>query len=414
MDNKEKIIEFRQQANYYTTKAKRFKILIESVTGCYGSCLGCAFTNDDKMQLTPLIPKEKLPLLFDRLVELLDYDSPKSIVDHYDTTVINFGGSEHFVYDNEYLGEMFRETSRFFNNVKTKRNVLAFSSSGLLNVDKMEQRSMDMVKTLDKDQFFVDMVIDLNRFDKLKDRYQDSFNFFQKEFGFLDLAVNIESFSDKKDWKSFCNFVDQNGVLNIDLVYALNKNNLHRVPIESSKIFEIYKTVVENTKQGKGLFDLHNQLRIKDASYYEELEKQELSVICKETAKNILKDAIFIDHNFDVYPVLFVLFADAPLNQRVGAEKIGNLFDDNFKEKYEQFHLKLFSQLMKISITSKQCSDCPIIKSCYQTGAPLINPLLNTFNGKKVETFEQCQNPVKHFILARDNEHLLLKEDSID
>lgn len=413
-NNQEKIISFRKQANYYTTKAKRFKILIESVTGCYGSCLGCAFTESDRMQLKPLIPKEKLHAMFARLQELLDYTKPESIIDKYDTTVINFGGSEHFVYDNDYLGHLFNETSHFFNSVQTKRNVLAFSSSGLLNIDKMEKRSMDMVKSLDRDQFVVDMVIDLNRFDQLKERYQNSFNFFQEKFGFLDIAVNIESFSDTKDWKAFCNFIDQNGILNIDLVYAVNKNNLHRVPIESHKIFEIYKNVIDNTKQGKSLFDLHNQLRIKDKSYYENTEKTDFNMICKETAKNILNDAIFVDHNFNVFPVLFVLFADVPLNERVNNKPIGNLFDVDFKEKYQKYYAELYKKLLKISISSPQCADCPIMKSCYQTGAPLLNPMLNEFKGKKVESFDDCQNPVKHFILARDNNHYLLKEDEIE
>lgn len=326
------------------------------------------------MQLKPLIPTDKLPMLFSRLRELLDYDSPEAIVGHYDTTVINFGGSEHFVYDNAYLGSLFDETAKFFNSVRTKRNVLAFSSSGLLNVDKMEKRSMDMVRSLHRDQFVVDMVIDLARFDKLKARYQDSFNFFKEKFGFLDLAVNIESFSDQKDWKAFCEFVDQNGVLNIDLVYAVNNNNLHRVPIESQKIFDIYKTVVENTNQGKSLFDLQNHLRIKDQSHYDGIEALGFNTLCQETAKSILQDAIFVDHDFNVYPVLFVLFADVPLNSRVGNQPIGNLFDSDFKSKFEQYHQKLYSQLMRISVTSSQCGDCPIMKSCYQTGAPLLNP----------------------------------------
>ena len=63
---------------------------------------------------------------FSAVSESLDYDSPEAIVGHYDTTVINFGGSEHFVYDNAYLGSLFDETAKFFNSVRTKRNVLLF------------------------------------------------------------------------------------------------------------------------------------------------------------------------------------------------------------------------------------------------------------------------------------------------
>lgn len=412
--NDKKIIDFRNQALYYTTKAKRFKILIETVTGCYGKCLGCAFTEQERSLVQPLIPSSNLKLLFSRLNELLDFESDKSIVDKYDTTVINFGGSEHFIYDKEYLSVLFKETGNFFNNVKTKRNVLAFSSSGLANIDKMDEKSIDMVKFLDKDQFVVDFVIDLNRFEQLKERYQKSFNFFKERFGFLDLAVNIESFIDKKDWKAFCNFVDQNGVLNIDLVYSLNNNNNYRVAIESSKLFEVYKTIVSNTKQGKGLFDIHNLLRLKNSDYYLQLENLDFNDLCKETAKNILKDAIFIDHEFNIYPTLFVIFADVPLNNRLNLPPIANLFDNDIKQKIKKYENFLSSVLLKNYSKSIQCVDCPILKSCYQTGAPLLNPILNNFNGKKVQTFEDCQSPVKHFILSRDNHDLILKENEIE
>lgn len=324
------------------------------------------------------------------------------------------GGSEHFIYDRDYLSTLFKETATFFNNVNTKRNVLAFSSSGLANVDKMDDKSIEMVQHLDKDQFVVDFVIDLNRFDQLKPRYQKSFDFFKERFGFLDLAVNIESFIDKKDWKSFCDFVDQNGVLNIDLVYSLNNNNTHRVAIESSKLFDIYKTVISNTKQGKGLFDLHNLLRIKEPSYYEELENLDFSELCHKTAQNILKDAIFVDHDFNLYPALFVVFADVPLNSRLNLPPIGNLFDSDIKQKLKKYETFLGSLLLKTYSKSIQCSNCPILKSCYQTGAPLLNPILNNFNGKKVKTFEDCQSPVKHFILARDNRDLILEENEIE
>jgi hypothetical protein len=415
MNNIEKINDFRQQALYYSKAGKRFKVLIETVTGCFGSCLGCAFTEDERTKMTPRITAEKLPLLFNRLTELLDYTNPNSIISPYETTVINYGGSEHFIYDNDYLGSLFKETATFFNNVKTERNVLAFSSSGLMNADKMHTRSRDMLKHLSTDQFVVDFVIDLSRFEKLKERYQKSFDFFKENFGFVDLAINIESFSDLRDWQAFCDFIDQNGILNVDLIYSINKNNLHRVPLEADKIFQIYETMVLNTKQGKGLFDLHGLLRIKDnqKGLSEELNNLTLQEVCRTAAKNILHDAIFINSDFVVYPVLFVLFADVPLNERLDVKPIGNLFDIDFKEKFFAYENELYNQLLKMSAKSLQCSNCDFIKECYQTGAPLLNKYLNDFKGIQVTDFESCQNPVKPFLIAKHNNYLILKEDEI-
>lgn len=416
MNELEKINDFRKQALYYSGAGKRFKVLIETVTGCFGSCLGCAFTENERTKMTPRISADKLPLLFKRLEELLDHNNPNSIVSSYETTVINYGGSEHFIYDNDYLGILFKETSNFFNNVTTRRNVLAFSSSGLMNADKMYTRSRDMLQHLDIDQFVVDFVIDLSRFEKLKERYQKSLDFFRENFGFVDLAINIESFSDMRDWQAFCDFIDQNGILNVDLIYSINKNNLHRVPLEAAKIFQIYETMVLNTKQGKSLFDLHGLLRIKnnESTNNEELNNLTLQEVCRKAAHNILHDAIFINSDFVVYPVLFVLFADVPLNERLDVKPIGNLFDEDFKEKFYAYENELYNQLLRISAKSKQCSDCNYIKECYQTGAPLLNKYLNIFKGKTVTTFEDCQNPVKPFLIAKENNYLILKEDEIE
>lgn len=409
--SQELIYNFREQANYYSTKGKRFKILIETVTGCYGSCLGCAFTEDDRKKLNPLFPKEVLPKLFARLNYLLNYENNDSLVKEYDTTVINFGGSEHFVYSPDYLGELFDNTSLFFKNVKTKRNVLAFSSSGLLNVEKMNNKSVEMVKSLEKNQFVVDLVIDMNKFHLHKDRYQKSFDYFIENFGFVDLAINIESYSDQRDWSSFCEFVDQNGVLNVDLIYAINNNNLNRVPIQSSKIFDIYKNIVLNTKQGKGLFDISNHLRLKEDSFYDNLEKTEFIELVDSVSSKLLEDAIFIDNKFNVYPVLFLMFADIPLNDRLGFDPIGNIFDEDIANKFLSYKNSIKAKLLKSYSNSPHCTKCPIFKSCYQTGAPLINPLLDKAFKDKI--YVACQNPVKDFILARDNSDFILKENEI-
>lgn len=415
MNEADKINDFRQQALYYSKAGKRFKILIETVTGCFGSCLGCAFTESERSTMTPRISNADLNRVFSRLTHLLDYTQTDSIISPYETTVINYGGSEHFIYDNDYLGNLFKETANFFENVKTTRNVLAFSSSGLMNTDKMFNRSRDMLQHLDTDQFVVDFVIDLSRFEKLKDRYQKSLDFFKENFGFVDLAINIESFSDLRDWDSFCQFIDQNGILNVDLIYALNKNNLHRVPLEANKIFQIYETMVLHTKQGKALFDLHGLLRIKSNESFlqQELEDLTLQEVCKKAAHNILHDAIFINSDFNVYPVLFVLFADVPLNERLDIKPIGNLFDDDFAIKFKQYELELYNQLIKMSVKSKQCGQCHLIKNCYQTGAPLLNKYLNNFKGLQINSFEDCQNPVKPFLIAKNNNYLILEEDQI-
>lgn len=413
MDDKAKIDDFRKQALYYSKEGKRFKILIETATGCFGQCPGCAFTKDEKSQFQPKIPPERLPAMFSRLAELLDYRTPGAIVKPYETTVINYGGSEHFIYDDDYLGELFKNTASFFDSVNTNRNVLAFSSSGLMNPDKMHARSRQMLKWLNKDQFVVDFVIDLARFDKLADKYQKSFDFFKENFGFVDLAVNIEAGSDLRDWKRFSRFVEQNGILNVDLVYALNKNNFRRVAADSSVIFDVYETVVANTTQGKSLFDLHGLLRLNDRRD-DALEEATINDACDLAAENILNDALFVNSDFDVFPALFVIFADVPLNERLEIEPVGNLFDMDFKEKFVKYRSYLSKTLFKTFLKNEQCFECELAKQCHLTGSPLLNRYLYA-EGEKISSPELCKNPVRPFLLAKTNSNpILLHEDSVE
>lgn len=414
--NKE-INKFRKEAIYYSTQGKRFKFLLETVVGCFGSCPGCAFTKDERLNFrSPMMKAEDLPKLFEKMLYLIEYRTGHhgaAIAGPIETTVINFGAGEHFIYDDDYLGKLFEETAKFFSKVPTKRNVLAFSSSGLMNTNKMYERSRTMLSHLKKEQFVVDFVIDLSRFDKLKDRYQKSFDFFIENFGFVDLAINIEKDSNVRDWEALCKFVDERGILNVDLVYALNGNNQHRVAIEAEKFFNVYERIVKNTNNGISLFDINGFLRIKhnESEFLKEVENLEFLDIIKQSASNILKDAIFIDSDFNASPVLFGIFADIPLNERFNWSPVGNIFDEKFPTLWKQYSHKLTQKIMKISANSPQCVDCEFSKQCYMSGAPILNQFLNTWDGKKVESFTQCQNPMKPFWQAKKNNYLIPMED---
>lgn len=411
------IEDFRKEAVYYSTKGKRFKFLLETVIGCFGSCPGCAFTKDERLSFRqPVMPAQDLPKLFDRMRHLVEYRdgyNGMALGGEYETTVINFGAGEHFIYDDEYLGILFEQTAKFFEEVPTKRNVLAFSSSGLMNTDKMHEHSRTMLSHLKKEQFVVDFVIDLARFDMLQSRYKKSFDFFIENFGFVDLAINIEKDSSVRDWEAFCKFVDEHGILNVDLVYAINGNNQQRVAIAADDFFNVYERIIKHTKGGMSLFDMNGFLRIKhnEEQFNAQLEQQDFMEIVRKSATNILSDAIFIDSDFNASPVMFGIFADVAFNERFGWKPVGNIFDDNFDKTWRDYSKTLTKKLMHAYATSKQCGECSFVKQCYMTGSPLLNPLLNNFDGKRILLPQDCQNPVRPFLQAKQKGYLMPKED---
>jgi hypothetical protein len=105
---------------------------------------------------------------------------------------------------------------------------------------------------------------------------------------------------------------------------------------------------------------------------------------------------------------LFVLFADVPLNERLNFQKIGNLLDHNFIEKYHQYHHFLSQYLMKIFLKNTQCYDCPYKIDCYKSGSPLLNPILNFSH--KITSYTECENPVKPFLTAKEKNYLIHTE----
>lgn len=405
----DKIVNFRKEARYYSKDNKRFKILLETATGCFGHCPGCGFSAEERLNPNAAI-FDDLDFLFNKLNYLLEFReglNGDGIAGEYETTVINFGAGEHFMHDINYIDELFFYTKRFFDNVPTKRNVIAFSSSGLMNIDKMNDKADVILKYLNKDQVVVDFVIDLSRFNELKTRYINSFNFFIEKFGFIDIAVNIEKDSSDRDWKALCEFLDDRGILNVDLVYAINGFNKHKVAIDADNFFNIYKTIIENTKHGISLFDTNGYVRIKEDNFSDNLEFNEIINIA---SKNILKDTICIDSKLNVYPALFSLFADVPLNHRFGNYLIGNLKDSNFIDLWNNYYLTISKSLYKNYLKSNICHSCEFINECYLSGMPLLNEHLNIWNNKEKD-INFCQNPIRPFFQSKKNNLLIQKEN---
>jgi hypothetical protein len=411
------INDFRKEAIYYSNQGKRFRFLLESVVGCFGQCPGCAFTFEEKSNVKqPLMNAKDLPNLFNQMLYLIEYRQGiegAALGGNIETTVINFGGAEHFIYDDNYLGALFEQTAIFFDKVPTKRNVLAFSSSGLMLPQKMYQNSRKMLQYLKKEQFVVDFVIDLSRFDRLKDNYKRSFDFFIENFGFVDLAINIEKNSDIRDWEAFCNFVDERGILNVDLIYALNTKNKHRVAIEANKFFSVYEKIVKSSKNGMHLFDINGFLRIKDnqEEFVKNLQNMSIKEVAEKAAKTIMSDAMFIDSNYNASPVMFGIFADIPLGERLDWKPVGNIFEKDFVVKWKNYEQEMVKKLIKINAISQQCSNCEFTKECYSTGLPYLNQYLNEWDGKKIKNQEECQNPIRPFLEAKKHKYLIPRQD---
>lgn len=383
---------------------KRFKFFIETATGCFGDCPGCAFTDTERSHTKPLIEEHLIPLLFKRLKELVDPSHPSSLIDEQDTIIINFGAADHLLYETHYLDVLFGEASKFFKEVGTKRNISSFSTSGLMNPEKMLEKIETMKKHFQGEKFAVNFVVDLARFKRLEDRYQASLDMLLKHTRYVDLGVNLESYSDERDWDAFISFANRNPILNVNIAYPLNRNNAHRVSLEAGKIFSIYQRMSMSVQAGYSLIDTQRSFSNPFSDPLPgttDLLDISLAEACQLGAESILSNALFIRSDLMVFPVMFIVFTDIPLNDRLGQQSIGHLFDPDLNVKIAAHKNILADNLANIFSHSRQCHDCEIVNHCYHTGAPLLNPQLNTFHGVPVKRAAECQNPARPFILEQ-------------
>ena len=304
------------------SNGKRFRILLEIVTSCFGNCTGCSLSYTDRKNIKPVISIEKIQEILSYFVPIIR--EKKELI----TSVVNLGTGDYFMMDEKFLEDLFKSIRIFFDHLHTVRNILTVSTSLFLSEEKMKSRLEIMSRYLHPTQFAIDGVVDPFMLEKHYDRYLNNYKALTKTFPFFDLVLNLSNEITPEHILLMKKFLKELNILSFDIQYALNNGNTYRVKTNQDKIAQVfeavYKELGEETKQ---LVELN--LAMPDT-------KEDGQTIFEEMlshARYIAKERVMVNNKGEIYPIGFG-YGDIILDKRYNFNKpIGSIYEPYDEEK---------------------------------------------------------------------------------
>ena len=343
------------------SNGKRFRILLEIVTSCFGNCTGCSLSYTDRKNIKPEISIEKIQEILSYFVPIIR--EKKELI----TSVVNLGTGDYFMMDEKFLEDLFKSIRIFFDHLHTVRNILTVSTSLFLSEEKMKNRLEIMSRYLHPTQFAIDGVVDPFMLEKHYDRYLNNYKALTKTFPFFDLVLNLSNEITPEHILLMKKFLKELNILSFDIQYALNNGNTYRVKTSQDKIAQVleavYKELGEETKQ---LVELN--LAMPDT-------KEDGQTIFEEMlshARYIAKERVMVNNRGEIYPIGFG-YGDIILDKRYNFNKpIGSIYEPYDEEKAAQ---QIFEFLKEIFMKNRVCHSCEFSRLCYSTGYSFYNKL---------------------------------------
>lgn len=350
---------------------KRFRILLEIVTSCFGNCSGCSLSYAHRKDLTPSMSIEQIQKTLNYFIPIVNKK------EQIRTTIVNLGTGDYFLMDKDFLLSLFKTIRIFFDQLHTVRNVLSMSTSLFLPEEKMLEKIGAMKQYLHETQFAIDGVVDPAMLEKHYYRYIKNYQSISKHFPFFDLVVNISDAVTPNDIKKLTYFFKEMGILNFDIQYAINNTNTYRVKTNQSKFNEILDTI--HDALGDEVDNVLN-LSIAIPTTKKTDEVDSIFEIMKGHAKEIAKERVLVKPNGNIHPIGFG-YGDILLDERYDFPAIGNINSDFDEAKAEEI---IFNFLKDIFIKNKKCHTCEYNLQCYSTGYSFYNK----FDNNKLD----CEN----------------------
>lgn len=345
---------------------KRFRIFLDVVSTCFGNCTGCALSFAERKSTEPEMHPFQIREYLDFFVPLINKKvKEKGLF----TSVVNFGTGDYFSMEQEFLENLFKETSEFFKKLNTPRNVMTISTSLFMKPEKMLPKVEAIQKYLKGNQFAIDAVIDPTILDKHFDTYLENYKAITSKFPFFDLVVNISNHVEKKDMENLMIFFKELNLLSFDIQYALNKTNTYRVKVDKEKFKELMFIVENNASDIERLIGYN--LAIPSAR---EEDNKTIFDHIKGQAKEIISERFAVKGNGDIYPIAFG-YGDILLDEKFDMPRIGHISEPFFNEQRALGILEKY--LLDIFRKNKVCHTCLYSSMCYSTGYSFYNKFSN-------------------------------------
>jgi hypothetical protein len=335
------------------SNGKRFRILMELAKGCYGNCSGCSLSTTER-NVPPPIDLAKVKAQLKAFISVINEKK------HLRTTVVNYGVGDYFLFDENTLEGLASVTRQFFAQLNTQRNVISLSTSLLSKPEKMAEKVARIKKHLHPTQVLFDAVIDPERIKEHFDAYTRNLTGLTDAFAFVDVVVNVHKGLTEENAYWVHQFARHAKVLNLDIQYAVHKDNRYRVQINPDEFEPFWKALWSAFEAEQASEKI--TLSMTDPIVDDELSLPDL------IHKNVvlgLDERVLVDQNDQVWAVGFG-FGDVLLDERFNVAPVGHIQSGRLVWDTKGIH-KLERALLN-QANSAVCASCEHVKKCYGTG----------------------------------------------
>lgn len=332
---------------------KRFRILMELAKGCYGNCSGCSLSTTER-NAPPPIDLAKVKAQLQAFVPVINEKT------HLRTTVVNYGVGDYFMFDEDTLEGLASLTRQFFDQLHTQRNVISLSTSLLSKPKKMAEKVARIKKHLHPTQVVFDAVIDPERIKDHFGAYSRNLTGLTDTFAFVDVVVNVHKGLTEENAHWVHQFARHAKVLNLDIQYAVHKDNRYRVQVSPDEFAPFWQALWTKFKEENASEKI--ALSMTDPVVDDELSLPEL------IQKNIaigLDERVLVDNQNQVWAVGFG-FGDVLLDERFSVQPVGHIVDGALV--WNTKGIRGLERALLNQANTPVCASCEHVKQCYGTG----------------------------------------------
>ncbi len=341
---------------------KRFRIFMDIVLTCFGSCTGCPLSFADRKNTSPEMSAKEVRRYLDFFIPMINQKvKEKGLF----TSVVNLGTGDYFAMDQVFLDNLFKEIAEFFSHLDTPRNVMTITTSLFMKPVKMRPKIEAIQKHLRGNQFAIEGVVDPVVLDKHYNSYLENYKAIVKEFPFFDLVVNLSNQLEEKDIHNLMRFFKELNLLSFDIQYALNKTNVARVKADKHKLMSLLQ-IIENKSEDKERMLGYN-LAIPSARHD---DNKTIFDHIRGQAKEIMSERYAVKGDGSIYPLAFG-YGDILLDEKYDMPRVGHVNDSFFDEEKAVKLIEKF--LIDIFKKNKVCHTCEYSAMCYSTGYSFYN-----------------------------------------
>lgn len=362
---------------------QEYKILLETMTGCPGSCTGCLMSSAERKDggfWNKNIQDASINWLNNYINKINDNESITFI----------FAQGDHFSLSNETL----KSIPEFGFKAGLGKATGMISAAAIGKTEDIKNKAIILKESsiLNNFPIGITLVLDFKKafHNKFSPIYSNNINAIVDVFGILDLAINIgPDICETISAKEVNNFIMNHGFKHITINLLPTTLNSFQFKQNWIKILNWIENLHNEWKTNES-YELAFEFRFSalHKSYGNFEYKEFMKIFNKRTLRNLI-----INHNGNISTVFEGLGDGFSLNERFNLKSPTNVFE-NINESLKKIPVNSQRIIMK-KTKDKRCQNCEMLNTCIASGTFLLNDIMKS---KNTET-KDCPSGIKDILM---------------